>query len=67
MKKHIVAETIGHLIGYLLVGVAFPAGLFALAWNNAIADAFNVAHFSYWSFFAVCLGIYYLRGNKSAK
>lgn len=67
MKKHIIAETIGRLIGYLLVGVALPAGLFALAWNNVIADAFNAAHFNYWTFFTVCLGIYYLRGNKSAK
>lgn len=67
MKKHIVAETIGRLIGYLLVDVAFPAGLFALAWNNVIADTFNAAHFNYWTFFVVCLGIYYLRGNKSAK
>ena len=67
MKQHQVAEIIGHLIGYLLVGVAFPAGLFALAWNNVIADTFNAAHFNYWTFFVVCLGIYYLRGNKSAK
>ena len=67
MKKYTVAEAIGYLIGSLLIGVALPAGLFALAWNNAIADAFNAAHFSYWTFFVVCLGIYYLRGNKSAK
>ncbi len=67
MKKYTVAEAIGYLIGSLLISVAFPAGLFALAWNNTIADAFNAAHFNYWTFFAVCLGIYYLRGNRSAK
>ncbi len=67
MKKYTVAEAIGYLIGSLLIGVAFPAGLFTLAWNNVIADAFNTAHFNYWTFFTVCLGIYYLRGNKSAK
>lgn len=67
MTQHKIAEIIGQFIGYLLVRVAFPAGLFALAQNNAIADAFNAAHFSYWTFFAVCLGIYYLFGQKSAK
>lgn len=67
MKQHKIAEVIGHLIGYLLVTVAFPAALFTLAWNNVIADTFNAAHFNYWTFFVVCLGIHYLIENKSAK
>ena len=67
MKQHKIAEIIGRLIGYLLVGVAFPAALFTLAWNNVIADTFNAAHFNYWTFFVVCLGIHYLIENESAK
>lgn len=67
MARYKIAEIIGKAIGYCLVNVVFPAGLFALAWNNAIADTFNAAHFNYWTFFAVCLGIHYLQGNKSAK
>lgn len=67
MKQHKIAEIIGHLIGHLLVTVAFPAALFTLAWNNVIADTFNAAHFNYWTFFVVCLGIHYLIENESAK
>lgn len=67
MTQHMIAEIIGKVIGTLWVCVAFPAALFTLAWNNVIADAFNAAHFNYWTFFVVCLGIYYLVGNKSAK
>ncbi len=67
MKTEVVCSFIGKLIGYLLVRVAFPAGLFTLAWNNVIADTINMAHYGYWTFFMVCLGIYYLRGYNSAK
>lgn len=67
MTQHKIAEMIGKVIGYRLVDVAFPAGLFALMWNNVIADTFDAAHFNYWIFFVVCLGIHYLVGNKSAK
>lgn len=67
MTQHKVAEIIGQLIGHLLICVAFPAVLFTLAWNNVIADTFNAAHFDYWTFFVVCLGIHYLVGNKSTK
>lgn len=67
MKTEVVCSFIGKLIGFLLVRVAVPAGLFALAWNNVIADTVNMAHYGYWTFFMVCLGIRYLCGHNSAK
>lgn len=53
-------KTIAYIIGSSLTHIAFPAALFTIVWNRVLADTFNAAHFNYWTFFVICVGIRYL-------
>lgn len=56
-NKETYCKIIGYAIGGSLVCIAFPAALFTIVWNRVLADAFNAAHFNYWTFFVICVGI----------
>ena len=59
-NKEIYCKIIGHIVGNFLAHVAFPAALFTIVWNRVLADTFNTAHFNYWTFFIICVGVRYL-------
>lgn len=59
-NKEKCCKIIAHIIGNFLAHVAFPAALFTIVWNRVLADTFNAAHFNYWTFFIICVGVRYL-------
>ena len=56
-NKKKCSKIIAYIIGNFLAHVAFPAALFTIVWNRVLADTFNAAHFNYWTFFVICVGI----------
>ena len=57
------AQTLGELLGYLLVFFLFP--WFVMKGWEAIAWEFNLPQFSYWACFFISHGFRYLTGNLS--
>jgi len=56
-NKETCRKTVAYIIGNFLAHVAFPSALFTIVWNHVLADTFNAAHFNYWTFFVVCVGV----------
>ncbi len=64
-NKGNVKKIIAYIIGDFLAHIAFPAALFTIVWNGTVADTFNAAHFNYWTFFIVCVGIHCLFSHNA--
>lgn len=60
-----VAQTLGELLGYLLVFFLFP--WFVMKGWEAIAWEFNLPQFGYWACFFISHGFRFLTGNLRRK